>query len=169
MEQVLLISLILSLGSPAFHERERATAALRILQPESYLMWASHHKDAEIAARARAILDVHWWKVAGELRPTKWEWQPWVDSLKYDTCSRTEEINKYLDLAGHCSGDNDAPVWSKYRLATRYLIFHRLKAGWSKIEIIAELDAMVGYEKKWITDHKDHYKFSAELLEAAGK
>jgi len=172
VNQILCLSLVLSLGSPAYQEREAATLALSRLSPEAYLVWAAKSQDAEIAARGRVLLDAHWWKVAGELMPSKkWPYQPWCDSLPYDYPGRHPLIDDYLGRAGQSchSISSEQPHWWKYRLATKYLIYDLLKAGKSRQEITVLLDKMVDFERAWILRHKTSYQFSHELLEAAGE
>ena len=168
MNHLFCISLILSLGNNSFAEREKATLTLSRLSPEAYLVWGCKHKDAEIAARSRKLLDEHYWKVADKLLPSKYKWHPWVDSIDEKYPDRSGVIQDYLCRV-QCNPMEGAPIWAKYRLATKYLIYDWLKAGKTKEEIIRMLDGMVRYEKDWILRHKEHYKFSPELLDAASK
>lgn len=173
MNTIFALSLVLSLGSPDYAAREQATTALGKLQPEVFLKWGAGHKDAEIAARSRKLLDAYYWQVADTILPSKWPYMPWIDSLPYTYPKRYPTINQYLGTVNRCPsigyGSPDAPHWYQYRQATKHLVVHLFRQGKTKAQITALLDAMAEYEKNWIIKNRASYEFPQKILEAVGK
>jgi hypothetical protein len=164
---------VLQQGSSIWVEREKATAQLKKLPPSasSVLKWATKHKDPEIAARSHKLWQEHCWGRAQVLMPTRWPYVPWIDSLPYTAEGRYAIINSYLDLAGWeaGAGATGAPLWEKYRKATKIYIFHLLVRGSSEEYVITLLDDMAQYEKGWVLKNRHSYSFPKEILAAAEK
>jgi hypothetical protein len=128
-----------------------------------HLHQAQSHHDPEIATRAKKLYQQWAWQVADTIKPTNWAYVPWIDSLPQDYPNRCDVIQNHLSLA---DGDNDAPTWSKYRNATKLLVYELLCQGKSLSEVNALLHTMVAREKCWIKNSQHAYKFPEALIQS---
>ncbi len=172
MHTILVLALIPQLGSDDFQTRTLAHHQLEQLLPIAgpYLLRASSDPNPEIAARA-AVLSEKWsWQVAEAIKPTKWPYLPWIDSLPQGYPNRFCVISEYLSMVGCCVGETygggGPPHWPKYRCATKFYVQKLLIEGKEVEQVQSLLDSMVTYEKNWIKQHQHGFKFPAEMLSA---
>lgn len=173
--RILAVVLIFQLGSPSYHQRQRATKSLRQLAPLilPYLEEAKKHPDQEIAKRCNRILTLYYYNAADaltkEARPTGWSRLPWIDMLPQSHPNRSAIIEYYLDQARGKIGRKGPPVWDDYRLATQLYLRQRFQQRMKMNEATNLLDEMACKERDWIIQNGKNYSPPLQVPVASGK
>ena len=154
--EVPIAHLINQLGDEQFVVRERAMRALEALGVEALpaLEAARFHPNPEVARRADVLVERYY-----AVKPTQYDFLPWIDMLPTDYPNRQVVIDTYLTQA-RTTGDwwRWTPGWPDYRYATYLLTRDLLKAGQTRAQVVALLDRMAANELNWLRQrHQPRY------------
>lgn len=174
MNTILAMLYVLSLGDPAFPEREKAQHHLAAVMAdaEPVVRWGVAHPDAEVSARCVSLLRDYWQATAAakatKVKPTVWAWDrlPWLDSLPEDYPGRAETLARYLDLARETkeSGDQCPPEWPDYNRATLLFLTDLFRDGATESEVVDLLNKMAAWEHAWRVKYAPNYAVSGHVL-----